>query len=109
MVRHILSIHEEKSPAPNMSRAHDLWVMRHVLYRCASTAALLRHKLQLQIQSRTGNIFTETTVSKMVTTTTPETAGAIIALATATIAMTTLAAPPTTPRAATKTTTVTAQ
>ena len=31
---------EEKSPAPSRIQTHDLNVIRHALYRCATTAAL---------------------------------------------------------------------
>ena len=35
----LLKIEEEKSPASSGNRTHELSDMRHVLYRCATTAA----------------------------------------------------------------------
>ena len=37
----LLTIVEEKSPAPDGNQTHDLSVVRHTIYRCATTIALL--------------------------------------------------------------------
>ena len=37
----LLTIVEEKSPAPDGNQTHNLSVTRHTIYRCATTTALL--------------------------------------------------------------------